>query len=75
MTSSLHWIISLSFCLNPCNEVCFIWLKLSVSDVIVGQKGSNGEGKEHFFGRDQGLWGDRLVISLLKLQVGWLLRF
>ena len=27
-------------------------LKLSVSDVIVNQKESNGEGKGHFFGRD-----------------------
>ena len=27
-------------------------LKLSISDVIVSQKGSNGDGKLHFFGRD-----------------------
>ena len=27
-------------------------LKLSVSDVIVSQKGSNGDKKLHFFGRD-----------------------
>ena len=28
------------------------WLKLCVSDVIVGQKGSNGNGKLQFFERD-----------------------
>ena len=27
-------------------------LKLSVSDVVVSQKSSNGEGKEHFFWRE-----------------------
>ena len=26
-------------------------LKLSVCDAIVSQKGSNGDGKQHFFGR------------------------
>ena len=28
------------------------WVKLSVSDVIVSQKGTNGDRKLHFFGRD-----------------------
>ena len=28
-------------------------LKLSISDVIVSQKGSNGDGKLHFFGLDK----------------------
>ena len=26
--------------------------QLSANDVIVSQKGSNGEGKQHFYGRD-----------------------
>ena len=26
--------------------------KLSISDIIVSQKGSKGDGKLHFFGRD-----------------------
>ena len=50
--SSLHWIISLSFCLFSYNGVCQVVLKLSITDVIVSQKGSNGDGKLHFFGRD-----------------------
>ena len=50
--SSLHWIISLSFCSFSYKGLCFVKLKLSVSDVIVSQKGSNGDRKLHFFGRD-----------------------
>ena len=37
--SSLHWIISLSFCSFSYNGVCFEQLKHYVSDVTVGQKG------------------------------------
>ena len=37
--------ISLSFCSFLYNGVCYDVLKLSVSDVIVSQKGSNGETK------------------------------
>ena len=50
--SSVHWIISLSLCSISYNGVCFKRLKLSVSDAIVSQKGSNGDGKLHFFRRD-----------------------
>ena len=39
--SSLHCNISLSFCSLSYNGVCYNLLKLSVSDVIVSQKGSN----------------------------------
>ena len=52
LNSSLHWLISLSFCLFLYNGVCYNQLKLSISYVIVIQKGSNGDGKLHFFGRD-----------------------
>ena len=48
----LNWIISLSFCSFSYNAVCFELLKLSVSDIRVGQKGSNGDRKLHLFGRD-----------------------
>ena len=51
-TSSLHWIILLSFCSFSYNRVCYDELKLSVSDVIFSLKGSNGDGNLHFFGRD-----------------------
>ena len=34
------------------SEVCFDGLKLSVSDIIVSQKGSNGDEKLQFSGRD-----------------------
>ena len=50
--SCLHWIISLSFCWFLCNGVYYDTLNLFVNDVIVGQKGSNGDGKLHFFGRN-----------------------
>ena len=50
--SSLHWIISLSFCSFLYNGVCFVLLKLSVSGVIASQKGSNGDRKLQFFVRD-----------------------
>ena len=50
--SSLHWNIPLSFCSFLYNGICFGGLKLSVSDVIVSQKGSNGDRKLQFFGRD-----------------------
>ena len=50
--SSLHCSISLSNCLFSYNGVCYNILKLSIIDVIVSQKGSNGNGKLHFFGRD-----------------------
>ena len=52
LLSSIHWVISLSFLSFSYNGVCFDKLKLSVSDIIVTQKGSNGEGKLHFFGQD-----------------------
>ena len=47
-----HWSFFLSFCLFSYNGVCYDGLKLSVSDVIVGQKGSNGDRKLQFFGWD-----------------------
>ena len=50
--SSLHCIISLSICLFSFNGACYDALKLSVGDIILSQKGSNGDGKLHFFGRD-----------------------
>ena len=52
LCSSLHWSISLLFCAFSYNGVCYLPLKLSVSDVIVSQKGFNGEEKLYFFGRD-----------------------
>ena len=45
--SSLHCIISLSFCSFSYNGVCYDKLKLSVDDIIVSQKGSNGDRKLH----------------------------
>ena len=50
--SSLHCNISLSFCALLYNGVCFFGLKLSISDVIISQKGSNGDRKLQFFKRD-----------------------
>ena len=50
--SSLHWTFSFSFCSFQYNGVCFDKLKLSVSDDIVSQKGSNGDRKLHFFEGD-----------------------
>ena len=52
LASSLNCNISLSFCLFSYNGVCFKVLKLSVGDVIVSQKGSNGNGKLQLFGWD-----------------------
>ena len=49
VVSSLHWIIFLSFCSFSYNRVYFNWSRLSVSDVIVSQKGFNGDKKLHFF--------------------------
>ena len=49
---SLHWSISLSFCSFLYNGVCYGGLKLSVYDVIVSQKSSNGDRKLYFLGRD-----------------------
>ena len=51
--SSLHWIIFLSDCSFLYNGVYQVVLKLSICDVIFSQKGSNGVGKLHFFGRGQ----------------------
>ena len=48
--SSLHWIVLLSNCLLSYNGVCSIVLKLSICDVTVSQKSSNGDGKLDFFG-------------------------
>ena len=51
--SSLHWFISLSLLiLFFYNGVCQTLLKLSISDNIISQKGSNGDGKLHCFGWD-----------------------
>ena len=50
--SSLHCNISLSFCLFSYNGVGLNGLDLSVSDVIVSLKSSNGDGKLQFFRRD-----------------------
>ena len=52
VASSLHRGISLSFYLFLYNGVCFDELKLSVYNVIFSQKGSNGDKKLQFFGRD-----------------------
>ena len=51
------WVVSignfsLSFCSFLYNGVCFGRLKLSLDDVIVSQKGSNGDGRQQFFGGD-----------------------
>ena len=48
-TSSLHWNFSLSCCSFSYSGVYFEQLKLSVSDVIVNQKDSNGDEKLHFY--------------------------
>ena len=48
--SSLHWNISLSFCSFSYNGVCYDVSKLSVCDVIVSQKGSNGNRKLQLLG-------------------------
>ena len=50
--SSLHCNISLSFCAFLYNGVCFDQSKLSVSGIIVSQKGSNGDRKLQFLGWD-----------------------
>ena len=50
--SSLHLSISLSFCSFLYSGVCLDILKLSVSDITVSQKGSNGDSELHFFGHD-----------------------
>ena len=50
--SSLHWSFSLSFCSFLYNGVCFVGLRLSVNDVIVSQKSSNGDGKLQFYEQD-----------------------
>ena len=47
-----NWIISLSNCLFLYNGVYSLVLNLSICDVIVSQKGSNGDEKLHFFGLD-----------------------
>ena len=52
MLSSLHCNISLSFCSFLYNGVCFVGLKLSVRDVMLSQKSSNGDGELQFFGWD-----------------------
>ena len=33
-------------------ELKYIVLKLSICDIIVGQKSSNGDEKKHFFGQE-----------------------
>ena len=48
--SSLHWIISLSFCSFLYNEVYYDVFKLSVCDFIVTQKRSHWTRKVAFFG-------------------------
>ena len=40
------------FCLFSYSGVYFDGLKLSVSDIIVSQKSSNGDGNLRFFGQD-----------------------
>ena len=50
---------SFSFCSFLYSGVLLKGLKLSVSDVIEGQKGSNGDGKLQFFG-----WGYDFTRSL-----------
>ena len=45
MISSLPWLISLSFCSFAYNGVYYDRFKLSISEVIVSQKSSNGDGK------------------------------
>ena len=50
--SGLHCIFSLSLCLFSYFEVYFNRLKLSVDDIIVSQKGSNGDGKLGFYKRE-----------------------
>ena len=52
LSSSLHWIISLSFCSFLYNGVCNDGLKLSVDDVAVIKKGNNGDRKLQFSGQD-----------------------
>ena len=47
--SSLHWSFFLSFYSFSYSGVCYDVLKVSVSDIIVSQKSSNGEGKLQFF--------------------------
>ena len=42
------------------------YVKLSICDVIVSQKGSNGDGKLHFFGRDYIL----LALVVKKIPLG-----
>ena len=44
LKSSSHWTFSLSSCSFLYNGVCYDELQLLVSDVIVSQKGSNGDG-------------------------------
>ena len=43
--SSLHWDISISVCSFSYNGVYYDQVKLSVSEIIVSQKGSNGDRK------------------------------
>ena len=50
--SSLYRNNDLSFGSFSYNGIFYDVLKVSFSDVIVGQKGSNGDRKLPFFGRD-----------------------
>ena len=45
INSSLHWIISLYFCSFLYDGECFDELRLSVVEVKVNLKSSNGDGK------------------------------
>ena len=49
--SSLHWLYLLSKSSFLYNGVYWVYLMLSICDVIVSQKRYNGEWKKHFFGR------------------------
>ena len=60
--SSLHWSFSLSFCSFSYHLVQF---KLAVNDVIVSQKGSNGDGKLYVLETKEQSVSDKKLLSVL----------
>ena len=52
VASNLHCNISDSFCSFSYSGVCFVQLKLSIDDIIIIQKGSNGDLKFKLYDMD-----------------------
>ena len=69
LNSSLHWNSSLSFCLFSYNRVCQTLKKLSVSDVIVSQKDSNGDRSVNACVRENGALCQSTNLSVSAFKV------